>query len=1258
MTTDAARLLRPYVPIDRRRAASVSREGTDRTEGAALFADLSGFTRLTQALASAYGPYRGAEELTGYLARAYEALIGAVHAEHGATVGFSGDAVTCWFEGDDGRAAVRAGFAMQHALAELPPALAGRPEEVQLAVKVAVVHGRARRFLVGDPSIQRIDVLAGHTLDRLAACERSTRPGEVVVDLHLRNALDLPSRTERRDEATGLHVAVLDAPASTPTPLQYEPAAGPDPTGDPSVDSAEDSVADDAADAAWAATWVLPAVRERMLAGAHLLAADFRPAAALFLAFRGIDYDDDEGAAGKLDAFVRWVQRVVEDLEGALVQLTFGDKGSYLYCTFGAPVAHDDDAVRAVAAAEILRSPPQPYVREVKIGVTYGRMYAGAYGSSERCTYGVLGPKTNLAARLMTAAEPGGILCDADLVQQARRRWRFRALPPIRVKNVDGPVEVFTPDGRAPSAELAAAEVVGRQAELLALRDALDDLTEGHPHVVTVSGPAGIGKSRLLDALARMGAERGVQVATAGEHAWGRDVPYRPWRPIVRRLLDLEDDLDPEALTERVAAFAPDVTEWAPLLGDVFGVEVPATDLTRDLAPETRSRNRVHLLTELMRARTRTAPWIFLLDEAQHLDSVSWDLAAAMARVARDDALPLGLVFAYRPHELSPLAIGGLERVLASGPSHALELGELEPAEVEELLTARFALPPNGVADDLLAFVATRASGNPFFAEELVQMLLEDGTIWRRPDGGWELAHAARARGGGSGIPSSLHGLVLARIDRVPAASGRALKVASVIGRSFGADLLRAATGDDADGGRSDPVAHLGALVSRDLIAPTEPDTYRFLHVTVHQVAYESLLFAQRRRLHAAIAAWHERNGDLSETERTALLAHHYARAAAGSGDDALVDRAGELLAVAAAHNERVSAFAEAAASYRIALDLFEERSVPSERAEGLRVRLGDMHERLGEYEPAEACFQEALRRAPDAATEAAAMASLCLLLTRKGEYGDARSMGERAMEAASAAGDRSLLALVRGRMGILAALGGDLAEAEALFEAAYRHYLETGQTRNAAAWLNNIGLGLVFQERFDEAAERLTEALDLSRSERIREIEAQVLMNLGLCAHKQGDLERAAERYRTSLEISRTLLAREDALINAVNLGDVALARGHAHEAWHDFVRAAEEAVAFGAMPRTLDALRGAAEVLASLGEHERAAEIVGFILAHPACNVEVRGEVERVVTTLTASLDGAALGRARTRGREQPIDEVLVALRTIPPRPGGPAR
>jgi class 3 adenylate cyclase len=160
-----------YLAGDRRRALSDGRELNDRVTGAALFADVSGFTPLTEALANELGPQRGAEELTAHLNRVFHAVIDDVERFGGEVIYFGGDAITCWLDGDDGRRGAACGIAIQRTMASVGTIRTPAGTEVVLAIKVAVAVGGARRFVVGDPGIQLIDVLAGRLIDELADAE-------------------------------------------------------------------------------------------------------------------------------------------------------------------------------------------------------------------------------------------------------------------------------------------------------------------------------------------------------------------------------------------------------------------------------------------------------------------------------------------------------------------------------------------------------------------------------------------------------------------------------------------------------------------------------------------------------------------------------------------------------------------------------------------------------------------------------------------------------------------------------------------------------------------------------------------------------------------------------------------------------------------------------------------------------------------------------------------------------------------------------
>jgi len=440
-----------YVPIDRRHALIVGQALPEKTHGAVLFADISGFVPLTSALAEELGPQRGAEELTRQLDRVYGALIHEVHRYGGSVVNFSGDAITCWF--DSGKTpdvsassleatsegsvrdlaslrAIACALAMQSVMGGFATVLTPAQTAISLAIKVAVATGLVRRLLVGDPEIQQIEAMAGPVLDELAIGETLANRGETLVQAALAEAAGQEITIEgwRSDETSGERFAIV-------TGLRADVAPAPWP------DSVPRELPDEQA-----RPWLLAPVYDMIHSGRGDFLAELRSATALFLKFGGLNYEGDDEVGVKLDCFVRWVQAVLARHDGYLVQLTIGDKGSYLLAGFGAPLGLEDHVSRAVTAALELQATPEhlDFITGVQIGLASGQMRVGAYGSEARRTYGLLGEKTNLAARLMQAAD-GHILCDETVYQAARSHVTFEPLPSITLKGMAEPVAVYTP---------------------------------------------------------------------------------------------------------------------------------------------------------------------------------------------------------------------------------------------------------------------------------------------------------------------------------------------------------------------------------------------------------------------------------------------------------------------------------------------------------------------------------------------------------------------------------------------------------------------------------------------------------------------------------------------------------------------------------------------------------------------------------------------------------------------------------------------
>ncbi|MFM8322787.1 MAG: adenylate/guanylate cyclase domain-containing protein, partial [Chloroflexota bacterium] len=499
-----------YLPIDRRHALAYGLQLPRQAHGAALFADISGFTVLTESLKRSLGPRQGAERLAIYLNQVYDALIAEVDRYGGSVIGFSGDAITCWFDDtfihrvyaacglEQPSAqpavlrAVTAALAIQKAMLQFSTIEVPGQGVFPLRVKAAVACGQVQRLLVGDPQHQLLDATAGETLLRMAAAEKQALPSQTIVDQATTAALGDQLEIEQQlvDEY-GQHFSVIRGMRRPAEAIPWPALPG------------------ERLDEGQISPWLLKPVYQRLVQLQGEFLTELRPAAALFLRFSGIDFENDPACGEALDGYIRWVQTIVARYDGTFIQLTVGEKGSYLYVAFGAPRAHEDDPLRAARAAlELARTPAQlAGIRQVQIGLSLGAMRTGSYGGRTRRTYGVLGDDVNLAARLMQAAAPGQILASGQLREALGPACRWQDLPPMQVKGKNEPVPVAALLGLMdwqPVIFAGRRPLVGRKAELEQAVQAgarLSSIPPSFAGAIVLDGDAGIGKSRLAQEL-------------------------------------------------------------------------------------------------------------------------------------------------------------------------------------------------------------------------------------------------------------------------------------------------------------------------------------------------------------------------------------------------------------------------------------------------------------------------------------------------------------------------------------------------------------------------------------------------------------------------------------------------------------------------------------------------------------------------------------------------------------------------------------
>ncbi|MFL5734667.1 MAG: tetratricopeptide repeat protein [Chloroflexia bacterium] len=1079
-----------YIPIDRRIAIWRGEELPTRSQGSALFADISGFTPLTEKLADELGPKRGTDEMTKLLDKVYGPLVAEVERYHGSVVSFAGDAITCWFDGDIRDSALRAvaaALGMQESMLGCDLVRTPGGAIFTLAIKVAIASGNALRLRVGDPEIRFIDALAGRTLDRMAEAEHHAQRGDVVITQEIAAALegnievsaveDGEQLAAGSGQPSGAGEEILPTAYWRVHRLLVEAPQNPWPALLPGALSEEQ-----------VRPWVLPAVYERLRAGQGSYLSEIRPAVPLFVRFEGIDYDNDPEAGEKLDAFMRRVQAVAVSYGGSMLDLVIGDKGSMVYCVFGAPVAHDDAPQRAVAAGLDLRMIPEelPFITSVQMGISWGRMRTGPFGGPTRRNYGVLGDHTNLAARLMSTAEPGQLLVSQRIADAVSKQFALKELGEISVKGKREPVAIWSVVGQLSSAGGAWAQgedgrmagaLVGRERELAEIGKALGTALSGSGLVLRIEGAPGVGKSHLAGAMLRQARERGMRVVTGAGQSTSAGIPYASWRQVVRELLGVTDDgrwtrddgdkysgsatASPDAqrpssiadaIERRVLELNPEWGLRLPVLGDLLGVAFPENATTAGFDPRLRQAALFDLVGDLVESRAATAPLLMLLDDAHWMDRASQDLALAVAR--RVGQIPVLMAVVSRPRFPEEEILPGVEQLAWH---RRLDVGDLSPEGVAALLENKLGGPVSPLA---ISLIQLETQGNPFFVEEVAGSLMESGNLVRGsgvgsrgpgtgpladsdprsphvpkvsptdahtpdPQGEWELSvsmfEALKEVGGiewgdgewvvapaasfaalQAGLPDTVEGAVLARIDRLLEVHKLTLRVASVIGHLFPLDLL--ALAHPLRPGTEEMQEQMDTLEARDFTLAgnrlPSATTYTFKHNITHDVAYGTLLNEQRITLHGAVSDGLE---GLSPDEVGQLAYHTFA------GED--WRRALRYQEEAALRAQKLFANHQAIEHFRKALAAAD--NLPEEETKALRgavhTGLGELFTVTGQYTSAFEHLQKGLEISKELG-DSEGQARACRWMARGyenlGDYPAALEWTGRGLEALSRADD------------------------------------------------------------------------------------------------------------------------------------------------------------------------------------------------------------------------------------------------------------
>jgi class 3 adenylate cyclase/tetratricopeptide (TPR) repeat protein len=1051
--------------------------------GSLVSADISGFTALSERLAG-YGR-EGAEELTVLLNQCFGGMIEIIDEFGGDVLKFGGDALLVLFTGDEHTArAAAACFRMRRLIERTwsTPLV----KRVKLGISQGIHSGTFNLHLV-DAGHREL-LVVGPGMSSTVDCEGAAERGQILLSHDAAALLDDVFLGEITSEG---RVLDRDPTVSTRRPDEVAGAAGP--VG------------------AFVPEWLV----EQAAAGR---VAEHRVVTVGFVFFGGADSLLLEQGPERLHERLQALATVTEEATSRhgvywLASDVYAGGGKIILAA-GAPRSTGQDEDAAVRTArEILDA---DVGLPIRAGLNRGPVFMGDLGSDRRRTFTVMGDTVNLAARLMQKSGTGQLVASQAVLDQVPTAFELEELEPFLVKGKTEPIHAsligaqqgHDHAGESPLATDHDVSFVGREAELLTLRELLETARTGVGRVIDLSGEPGIGKTRLMAELVRGDDDLTVLRASGG--LYSRGTPYFAVSTMLRQHAAIDRSANAVVAGRLMSAWvldrAPEFEPWLPLIAIAFNADVPMTPAVDRIAPANRAARLREVVVDLLTI-TLTGPTVIIVDDAHRLDEASEELFAALSRrIAR------------RPWLLAALRrIDGESFAVGAEDSVSLLLGALSEEEIRALAFA--ALDRGLVADeDQVDSLVERGVTNPLFLLELIRSGL----------------------GEGAATPDSIEALVTARIDTLGAADRLLLREAAVLGTLVDVNLLADATGQT-----QLRFPERWERLSGFLVRGSD-GRLRFEQGLYREVAYSGLSYRRRRQIHSDVGYVLERRAGENWEESSELLSLHFHHAAVWK-------RSWRYSVIAGDRARSKYAHAEAADFYRRALESPRSHWPAEDSVSAVAESLADALELNGRYDEADRALTLARRYRNDRESMVRLLRKEGVIRERQGRYSLALRWYGRGLNAITGFTDATRALREEGDLAIASAgvkfRQGRLWESIHWAHRAEAVAKELDDPRMLAhsAYLLMTVYGVL---RRPEVADYRDVALPLFEQLGDWTYQGNALNNLGVDAKEAGRWSEALELYERSLAARKEAGDAVGAAFTTHNIGEIRSDQGYLDEA------------------------------------------------------------------------------------------------------------
>jgi len=948
--------------------------------------------------------------------------------------------------------------------------------------------------------------------------------------------------------------------------------------------------------------------------------------------------------------------------------------GDALMVLFGAPVAHEDDPLRAcLAAIEMLEamdrfSAERKMELAMSIGLNTGEVVALNVGSKERMEYTVIGDGVNLAARLEKVATARQCVIGENTYRQVKGKIKLQKLKPVMVKGKSKPQNVYLILGRMEEAGKQASlrsgsiKLVGRLPEMEGIKQSIEKAKTAQGQVVAITGDPGVGKSRIAKELELLAKDQGFKFIKGKCHSYSSNIAYLPFIRQINLLLGIEerdaDQKKQEKMQELLHTL--DLGDFEPFLGSLLGINYGEIE---GLDPEKRKRKTFEGIQELYLRQARKQPLTVAFEDLQWADTMSLELMEHLVDAIPNESL---LICAdYRPELALPF--------IGKACCLNINLKPLEKSEAWQMISALAAV--SDVDDEVLNKLLERTEGNPLFIEEVIRHLLSSRLIKRD---GENLIPTKRF--GKMTLPNTVAAVVLGRIDKLGEELRRALQYSAVIGKEFDRAVLSKLLKEPEEKIQSllDNLEHFEGLLYSKLIDTKR--VYEFHSTTTHEAAYATLLKQRRKELHGKVAMALEmeyKNNLFSHLED---LAHHYYNSSHQDKAISYLHRAGDKSRGLYANIEAIDFYEKCLSALKVIKETNDTILVKAEvlGAQGAIYRLigqmeralkninkaikltagsgnkmisrkytleaGIIHDMLGQADHASTLWQKVLKEAlqdKDKEAQALSLQNQGLLCLRKGDPAKAIENFQSALKVFEEIKVKKHIARINSHLAQAHEVMGNMDMAIEHNRVALAISQEINYLEGIASYNNNLGINLLMTGNIESAAQNFRTAFNMAGKIGDRRVESLAGFNLGNCQYIMGNYDTAQEYYQSALGSAREIGDIGQQMNIDINLGCLQQVLGNAKAALEYHNNAMEIALKIGDRNNELETRRNLGldySMLAEYGQALREFEsglklsleigdprMVAFIKANYGLTMVSLRDLDQAEKMISESLDDA---------------------------------